>query len=256
MDRDAARKKLGTAVLGGLAVFLTGTFINALLKAEVDPLVAAGISALCSGVVLLLLDLYGHRLRSWTAYRKAFHRVALFEGYWVQTTTVSDRPTAFAKIYYDPGQSAWVYRGTAFDTRGKPAARWEMRSIIYDDREREWLFKGKCQWIRKQKAGWRPVDPPSDVFCRLVLARGDNDAISKAFAVDIDLNDGPFSFLIELQRASTALMKQYAFSDDPNRIESVTFTAGEVIARRQTQALDDPAQRPPRQGRSGRLPGA
>lgn len=243
MDRDSIRKKFGGSVVSGLAAFLTTWLVASITAEGINPVVTSLVVATFSVGVVFAYEMLPPVLRRYKHIRRALYEVARFEGYWTQRVSIGARPAAFAKIYYDPSRGTWVYRGTAFDVNGDPAARWETESVTFDAREREWFFKGRCQWVKRSSGKWMEVEPASEVFCRMKLPRGETRKIGQLYALDLNLGKQPQGFLAQLRKVSGDVLEAHTGHRSPHRIEKISYKNGAAIVRsveaQSAQAVDD-----------------
>lgn len=200
--------RLGSSVAGGfmtaVGLFLINIFQANLVVAGTPVPVAWLLVFLVAFALIVFVSHYGKTLRAWTPLRKLIDHRSRFEGFWVENVDVDDRPKALAVIYYSLEERAWIYRGTAFDKKWKPAARWKVRSNSYDQTDKVWLFSGKCQLIDEDLI--RSTD--RDVYCVMKLPDAPSGNITDVFATDFATHDErPRSFRVQMYRVSDNFLK-------------------------------------------------
>lgn len=200
--------RLGSSIAGGfgsaVGLFLINILHGNLVAIGTPEAVAWLLVFLLAFSLIVLISHYGRTLRAWTPLRKLIDHRSRFEGFWVENVDVDDRPKAFAVIYYSLEERAWIYRGTAFDKRSRPAARWKVRSTSYDQTDKVWLFSGKCQLIDEDQI--RSTE--RDVYCVMKLPDAPSGNITDVFATDFATHDErPRSFRVQMYRVSDNFLR-------------------------------------------------
>lgn len=229
------RKPVVSALFGTISLALTNYFLTYLKVLQVPMIISWALVLLIAFFVILLSYVYGKTIRSIPFIRVPFYHQSKFEGYWLENCEVEDRPFAFATLYYSHKDSAWIYRGTAFNSKLEPAARWKTISVSFDSQANKWLFQGKCQLISKQGDGFIRAGLADDVSVVLTLPDTQTDSIPDCIATDMATMDGkPHSFRVLLYKFRPELMVGSDRNTPevvPRDIENVSFAMAAKIIR-------------------------
>lgn len=143
-----------------------------LTVAKLDPLVSILMAGTASVVAAQLLDSLLVTLpRKSRIARRLLDPRSKYEGIWIITDDLAERPYSYATIEYNPTASTYTYYGTSFDLQGKPRATWKSSELVFDHASSEIRFFAEGQL----------VDPEGEILKSWGSMNFEKDSIGGSF---------------------------------------------------------------------------
>jgi len=171
------------------------------------PLASLGLPEWTAPMVLIgaLIVVYGivdqvvFNMAHFPFLRARFFPYSNLEGYWYQKVNLSERPHSISRLKHLPLRKTWVYEGHGYSSTYELGARWTSKPIEFYKEREFWLFRGVSVRIvnGNDLAGGNVVSVLYLTTCQPDVA---NARRLFGRVLDLDFEDAPTGFLIELRR--------------------------------------------------------
>lgn len=125
-----------------VGLFIMSPLVSILKQSNISELQSIIIAGIIALMLILVVEFLLLRLPlRFYWFRKQYYPIAKFEGCWIQSLNITERPHSISWVKYNDDSRSYSYYGFAFDKNGEPVAHWTADSLVYNS-EHGFYFHG------------------------------------------------------------------------------------------------------------------